>query len=55
MSRTSVSLIAAARSGEQAELHHVTRGVQRAADVARNNCHDAYHHLWDIRMILAHQ
>jgi hypothetical protein len=38
---------------DEAELQHATRGVQRAADVARNNCHDAYHHLWDIRMILA--
>jgi SAM-dependent methyltransferase len=33
-------------------LWHATRGPQRAADVARNNCHDAYHHLWDIRQIL---
>jgi hypothetical protein len=34
-------------------LRHATRGPQRAADVARNNCHDAYHHLWDIKQILA--
>jgi hypothetical protein len=38
---------------EETELRHETRGVQRAADVARNNCHDAYHHLWDIKEILA--
>jgi len=29
-------------------LQHATRGPQRAEDVARNNCHDAHHHLWDI-------
>jgi hypothetical protein len=29
-------------------LQHATRGVQRAEDVARNNAHDAHHHLWDI-------
>ena len=39
--------------GEEVVLQHATRGAQRAADVARNNCHDAYHHLWDIREILA--
>jgi hypothetical protein len=39
--------------GEDIELRHATRGPQKAADVARNNCHDAYHHLWDIRQILA--
>ena len=38
---------------ENVELEHATRGPQTAADVARNNCHDAYHHLWDIRQILA--
>jgi hypothetical protein len=38
---------------EQVELRHATRGLQRAADVARNNFHDAYHHLWDIKEILA--
>lgn len=36
---------------EGVELHHATRGQQRAEDVARNNCHDAYHHVWDIRRI----
>ncbi|WP_306210685.1 hypothetical protein [Actinoplanes sp. RD1] len=36
---------------EGVELRHATRGIQRAADVARNNCHDAHHHLWDIRRI----
>jgi hypothetical protein len=29
-------------------LWHATRGAQRAEDVARNNAHDAHHHLWDI-------
>lgn len=29
-------------------LRHATRGPQRAEDVARNNAHDAHHHLWDI-------
>jgi hypothetical protein len=29
-------------------LQHATRGAQRAEDVARNNAHDAHHHLWDI-------
>jgi hypothetical protein len=38
---------------EQVVLQHATRGPQRAADIARNNCHDAHHHLWDIRRILA--
>jgi hypothetical protein len=37
---------------EDVRLRHATRGLQRAADVARNNCHDAYHHLWDIEQIL---
>lgn len=36
---------------EGVELQHATRGLQRAEDVARNNCHDAYHHIWDIRRI----
>ena len=30
-------------------LEHAGRGEQRAADVARNNAHDAHHHAWDIR------
>lgn len=34
-------------------LRHAARGIQRAADVARNNAHDAYHHVWDIERILA--
>jgi hypothetical protein len=34
-------------------LLHAARGVQRAEDVARNNAHDAYHHVWDIERILA--
>lgn len=29
---------------EAIELDHETRGLQRAEDVARNNCHDAHHH-----------
>lgn len=33
-------------------LMHEGRGEQRAADVARNNAHDAYHHEWDIRRTL---
>ena len=33
-------------------LAHVTRGPQAASDIARNNTHDAYHHLWDVRRIL---
>ena len=34
-------------------LIHVDRGEQRAADVARNNAHDAHHHEWDIRRSLS--
>ena len=34
-------------------VHHGTRGLQRAADVARNNAHDAHHHLYDVERILA--
>ena len=33
-------------------LRHATRGAQSAEDVARNNAHDAHHHLWDIDRIL---
>ena len=33
-------------------LQHATRGPQRAEDVARNNAHDAHHHLWDVTRIL---
>lgn len=33
-------------------LEHATRGSQRAADVARNNAHDALHHLHDVRRIV---
>ena len=36
-------------------LRHATRGAQAAEDVARNNTHDAHHHLWDIDRILARQ
>jgi hypothetical protein len=35
-------------------LHHATRGMQRAEDVARNNAHDAFHHLWDVDRIIRH-
>lgn len=34
-------------------LWHARRGEQRASDVARNNAHDALHHVWDVRRILA--
>jgi hypothetical protein len=33
-------------------LEHDARGAQRAEDVARNNAHDACHHLWDVDRIL---
>ena len=46
-----VSVLPAAVS-EGIVLEHETRGTQRAEDVARNNCHDAQHHLWDISQIL---
>jgi hypothetical protein len=35
------------------ELHHSDRGRQSAEDVARNNAHDASHHLWDIGRIIS--
>ncbi len=35
------------------ELQHARRGRQRAQDVARNNAHDAHHHVHDVRRILA--
>ncbi|MGC2485250.1 MAG: hypothetical protein WA359_03285 [Acidimicrobiales bacterium] len=35
------------------ELQHSDRGRQSAEDVARNNAHDANHHLWDIERIIA--
>lgn len=38
---------------EGVELEHATRGRQRAEDIARNNCHDACHHVWDIERIAA--
>lgn len=34
-------------------LEHATRGAQRAEDIARNNAHDAFHHLWDVERTLA--
>jgi len=34
------------------ELHHSDRGRQSTEDVARNNAHDASHHLWDIGRII---
>lgn len=33
-------------------LWHARRGEQRPEDVARNNAHDAMHHVWDVRRIL---
>lgn len=33
-------------------LRHAARGPQRAGDVARNNAHDAHHHLYDVGRIL---
>lgn len=33
-------------------LWHAARGEQRASDVARNNAHDARHHVWDVRRIM---
>jgi hypothetical protein len=39
----------------QIVLQHAARGPQRAEDVARNNAHDAHHHLWDIARILRAQ
>lgn len=35
-------------------LDHEARGAQRAQDVARNNAHDALHHLHDVRRIVDH-
>jgi hypothetical protein len=39
----------------QVVLQHAARGPQRAEDIARNNAHDAHHHLWDIDRILRAQ
>ncbi|MFB8003701.1 hypothetical protein [Nocardia sp. NPDC056000] len=33
-------------------LVHADRGRQTAADVARNNAHDGFHHIWDIERTL---
>jgi hypothetical protein len=33
-------------------LEHAARGPQRAQDVARNNLHDALHHVHDVRRIV---
>jgi hypothetical protein len=44
----SISLALAAGT----ELRHSDRGRQSAEDVARNNAHDASHHLWDIGRII---
>jgi hypothetical protein len=46
----SQSLLAALSA--HTELQHLDRGRQSAEDVARNNAHDASHHLWDIERIL---
>lgn len=40
---------------EHIVLDHATRGRQSAKDIARNNAHDAFHHLWDIRRIIEQQ
>lgn len=37
---------------ESVHLQHPTRGVLRAEDVAGNNAHDAYHHVWDVDRII---
>lgn len=37
---------------ENVVLTHATRGAQTASDIARNNTHDAHHHLWDVHRIL---
>jgi uncharacterized protein (TIGR03086 family) len=50
--RSWVSVLRAALS-DGVVLTHETRGALSAADVARNNAHDAHHHLWDIDMIRA--
>jgi len=53
--RTSCELwvpVMQAALAEQVVLHHATRGEQRAADIARNNSHDLFHHLWDLDQIL---
>ena len=34
------------------ELRHSDRGRQSVEEVARNNAHDAIHHLWDIERII---
>lgn len=39
-------------TGSNVTLHHPDRGPQPAAEVARNNAHDAHHHEWDIRRTL---
>lgn len=38
---------------ESVVLQHATRGQQRAEDIARNNAHDAHHHVWDIEGLIA--
>ncbi len=37
---------------ERVVLSHASRGRQRAEDIACNNGHDFFHHLWDIDQIL---
>ena len=49
-----VQIVPEALTG-QIVLQHATRGRQRAEDIARNNAHDAHHHLWDIDRILRAQ
>ena len=50
-----VRAVPVAFAERQVVLQHATRGPQRAEDVARNNAHDARHHLWDIDRILRAQ
>jgi fructose-1,6-bisphosphatase/inositol monophosphatase family enzyme len=46
-----VKTLTAARA-QKIELEHVTRGRQRAQNIARNNAHDARHNLRDIASVL---
>lgn len=39
--------------GAGSTLIHPDRGEQALVDVVRSNAHDAYHHVWDVRRILA--
>jgi hypothetical protein len=41
--------------GEPVTWIHQERGEQELVEIARANCHDAVHHLWDIRRILGYE